>query len=79
MLSGINPVLRGFHPDPSILRVGDDFYLATSTFQWFGGVPVGKQKKCGCAHGYMILRFSFLILWTARRLFPLLRRLTRAI
>jgi len=30
MLSGINPVLRGFHPDPSILRVGDDFYLATS-------------------------------------------------
>lgn len=45
MLSGINPVLRGFHPDPSILRVGDDFYLATSTFQWFGGVPVGKTEK----------------------------------
>ena len=28
----INPVLPGFHPDPSILRVGSDFYLATSTF-----------------------------------------------
>ncbi|MCB1123658.1 MAG: family 43 glycosylhydrolase, partial [Verrucomicrobiae bacterium] len=27
-----NPVLRGFNPDPSILRVGDDYYLATSTF-----------------------------------------------
>ena len=44
MLSGINPVLRGFHPDPSILRVGDDFYLATSTFQWFGGVQLYHSK-----------------------------------
>jgi len=35
-----NPVLRGFHPDPSILRVGDDYYIATSTFEWFPGVCV---------------------------------------
>lgn len=35
-----NPVLPGFHPDPSILRVGADYYLATSTFEWFPGVPV---------------------------------------
>jgi xylan 1,4-beta-xylosidase len=35
-----NPVLRGFHPDPSILRVKDDFFLATSTFEWFPGVQV---------------------------------------
>ena len=27
-----NPVLPGFHPDPSILRVGADYYIATSTF-----------------------------------------------
>ena len=27
-----NPVLRGFHPDPSIIRVGEDYYIATSTF-----------------------------------------------
>ena len=33
MLTGQNPILRGFHPDPCILRVEDDYYLATSTFQ----------------------------------------------
>jgi xylan 1,4-beta-xylosidase len=33
-----NPVLPGSHPDPSILRVGPDFYLATSTFEWYPGV-----------------------------------------
>lgn len=35
-----NPVLPGFHPDPSILRVGADYYLASSTFEWFPGVPL---------------------------------------
>ena len=35
-----NPVLAGFHPDPSIVRVGSDYYLVTSTFAWFPGVPV---------------------------------------
>lgn len=33
-----NPVLRGFHPDPSIIRVGKDYYIATSTFEWWPGV-----------------------------------------
>jgi xylan 1,4-beta-xylosidase len=33
-----NPVLPGFHPDPSILRVGSDYYIATSTFEWFPAV-----------------------------------------
>jgi xylan 1,4-beta-xylosidase len=33
-----NPVLPGFHPDPCILRVGTDYYLATSTFEWYPGV-----------------------------------------
>ncbi|MGW5636718.1 glycoside hydrolase family 43 protein [Streptomyces sp. NPDC003832] len=36
----VNPVLTGFHPDPSILRVGDDYYIATSTFEWLPGVAV---------------------------------------
>ena len=27
-----NPILRGFNPDPSVVRVGDDYYIATSTF-----------------------------------------------
>lgn len=35
-----NPILRGFHPDPSIIRVGKDYYIATSTFEWFPGVRI---------------------------------------
>ncbi|MDI9422782.1 MAG: family 43 glycosylhydrolase, partial [Bacillota bacterium] len=30
-----NPIIKGFNPDPSICRVGDDFYLVTSTFEFF--------------------------------------------
>lgn len=39
-----NPVLPGFHPDPSICRVGDDYYLATSSFEYFPGVPIFHSK-----------------------------------
>ena len=39
-----NPVLRGFNPDPSILRVGDDYYIATSTFEWFPGVCIYHSR-----------------------------------
>lgn len=35
-----NPILKGFNPDPSILRVGGDYYIATSTFEWFPGVQI---------------------------------------
>lgn len=35
-----NPVLPGFHPDPSIVRVGADYYIATSSFEWFPAVPI---------------------------------------
>ncbi|RYD45892.1 MAG: glycoside hydrolase family 43 protein, partial [Sphingomonadales bacterium] len=35
-----NPILPGFQPDPSIVRVGSDFYLVTSTFSWFPGLPI---------------------------------------
>jgi len=35
-----NPVIRGFHPDPSVCRVGTDFYLVTSSFEYFPGMPV---------------------------------------
>ena len=40
-----NPVIPGFHPDPSICRVGDDFYLVTSTFEFFPGVPIFHSKN----------------------------------
>lgn len=39
-----NPVLPGFRPDPSICRVGDDYYLATSTFEWFPGVLLHHSR-----------------------------------
>jgi xylan 1,4-beta-xylosidase len=39
-----NPVLPGFHPDPSIVRVGDDYYIANSTFEWFPGVPIHHSR-----------------------------------
>lgn len=35
-----NPILPGFHPDPSIVRVGPDYYLANSTFEWYPGVQI---------------------------------------
>lgn len=40
----INPILKGFNPDPSILRVGADYYIATSTFQWFPGIQIYHSK-----------------------------------
>jgi len=39
-----NPILRGFNPDPSILRVGADYYIATSTFEWFPGVQIHHSR-----------------------------------
>lgn len=39
-----NPVIAGFHPDPSVCRVGNDFYLVNSSFQYFPGVPVFHSK-----------------------------------
>ncbi|WP_201763572.1 glycoside hydrolase family 43 protein [Chengkuizengella marina] len=39
-----NPILKGFNPDPSIVRVGDDYYVATSTFEWFPGVQIHHSK-----------------------------------
>lgn len=40
-----NPILPGFNPDPSICRVKNDFYIATSTFQWFPGVQVWHSRN----------------------------------
>ncbi len=39
-----NPVLPGFNPDPSICRVGDDYYIATSTFEWYPGVQIHHSR-----------------------------------
>ena len=39
-----NPILKGFYPDPSICRVGDDYYMVTSSFEYFPGVPIFHSK-----------------------------------
>jgi xylan 1,4-beta-xylosidase len=39
-----NPILPGFYPDPSICRVGQDYYLVTSTFEYFPGLPVFHSR-----------------------------------
>jgi hypothetical protein len=36
----LTPIVPGFHPDPTICRVGDDYYLATSSFEYFPGAPI---------------------------------------
>lgn len=40
-----NPVLTGFYPDPSVIRVGDDFYLVNSTFGYFPGLSVFHSRN----------------------------------
>lgn len=45
MLTMTNPILPGFHPDPSICRVGQDYYLVTSTFEYFPGLPIYHSQN----------------------------------
>jgi xylan 1,4-beta-xylosidase len=49
-----NPILPGFNPDPSIIRVGDDYYIATSTFEWFPGVQI--HHSCDLVHWRLLTR-----------------------
>jgi len=39
-----NPIVTGMNPDPSICRVGDDYYLVNSTFEYFPGLPISHSK-----------------------------------
>jgi alpha-N-arabinofuranosidase len=39
-----NPIISGFNPDPSICRVGDDYYLVTSSFEFFPSIPIYKSR-----------------------------------
>jgi alpha-N-arabinofuranosidase len=40
----LNPILGGFYPDPSITRAGDDYYLVTSSFSYFPGIPIFRSR-----------------------------------
>ena len=44
MLKTNNPILKGFYPDPSICRVGKDYYLVNSSFSYFPGVPLFHSR-----------------------------------
>ncbi len=39
-----NPIIPGFHPDPSIIRVEDDFYIVNSSFEYFPAIPIWHSK-----------------------------------
>jgi xylan 1,4-beta-xylosidase len=39
-----NPVIPGFNPDPSFVRVGEDYYIVNSTFEWFPGVQIHHSR-----------------------------------
>ncbi len=63
-----NPIISGFYPDPSICRVGDDYYLVNSSFEYFPGVPIFHSRDL--VHwqqiGYCLTRKSQLNLDRAR-------------
>ena len=44
MKTTANPIIRGYNPDPSICRVGEDYYLAVSSFEYFPGVPLYHSR-----------------------------------
>jgi xylan 1,4-beta-xylosidase len=44
MITIRNPILPGFNPDPACCRVGDDYYIATSTFEWYPGVQIHHSR-----------------------------------
>jgi len=39
-----NPIVAGFYPDPSVVKVGEDYYLACSTFEYLPGIPVFHSR-----------------------------------
>ena len=39
-----HPLIPGYHPDPSVCRVGNDYYIVNSSFQYFPGVPIFKSS-----------------------------------
>jgi xylan 1,4-beta-xylosidase len=55
-----NPILPGFHPDPSICRVGADYFIATSTFEWWPAVRIHHSRDLvqWQHHSYAVTRTS---------------------
>ena len=68
MLTYQNPILPGFYPDPSICRVGEDYYLVNSSFEFFPGVPLWHSRDLVNweQKGYVLTRESQLPLRNGR-------------
>jgi len=67
-----NPVLPGFNSDPSIIRVADTYYIATSTFEWFPGVRIHASQDL--VHWNLVKNvLSFVFLEKKTKLLSLLR------
>ena len=64
-----NPIIPGFYPDPSICRVDEDYYLVTSTFEYFPGVPIFHSKDLvhWCQIGHILTSTEQLSLGNAWR------------
>jgi alpha-N-arabinofuranosidase len=43
-ISFLNPIIAGGHPDPSICRVGDEYFIVNSSFEYYPGLPIHKSK-----------------------------------
>ena len=68
MLTIQNPILKGFYPDPSICRVGEDYYLVNCSFSYFPGVPLFHSRDLG--HWEQVGNTS----WTAHQQTVAIRR-----
>ena len=44
-MRGTSQIIPGFHPDPSVCRLGDDSYLVNSSFEYLAGVPMSTHCK----------------------------------
>lgn len=44
MTTLFNPLIAGFHPDPSVVKVGEEWFLATSTFEYLPGIPIHRSR-----------------------------------
>ena len=68
MVTYENPVIKGYNPDPSVCRAGEDYYLVTSSFEYFPGVPIYHSKNLSnwTPIGHCLTRKEQLILDSAR-------------
>ncbi|MDD2647443.1 MAG: glycoside hydrolase family 43 protein [Eubacteriales bacterium] len=64
----LNPIIPGYYPDPSICRVGEDFYLVNSSFEFFPGLPIWHSRDLVSWEqiGHVLTRRSQLELGNAR-------------